>query len=340
MRWNYDLAGRISESERSIRVLNALDLLKGDIAQTIVLAGSPRSGTTWLAELLATLPEYTLVDEPLHQRWAAAREAGFNDWRTYIAPSECRPAARAYMKKALSGCVASNRQFGGANQFSKIYELFTGEKNVGKFVRANRLLHWVHRQFPLRGMILMLRHPCAVVASQLDYEDDVWRRTQPPGQDNLQSGFCGWIPDDVLRRFESVLAGVRSTAGRLAAVWCLDTYFPLYEKASFPGFVTTYERLLTHKANEVKRIFQYLGAPVPEEAHQSFDEASYSASADLITEDVQRQLSKWKDKLSPAQIDDVLSVVEGFGLDFYTNALEPDYEQIEHLQREIEEFSV
>jgi hypothetical protein len=198
------------------------------------------------------------------------------------------------------------------------------------------MLHWMNDQFQVRGMVLILRHPCAVVASQLDYKREGWKRTEPPPRDNLQTGFGGWIPDEVFERFKPILANVHSTAGRLAAVWCLDTYFPLLERDSFPGLITTYERLLTQEADEVKRIFQWLEAPVPGEALQSFGDASHSASSDLVTEDVQRQLSKWQDKLSPAQIDDVLSVVEGFGLDFYTDALEPDYSSINALAADVE----
>ena len=324
----YDLATRVSHSDKGFRVLNGLGLPRGDISQTVVLAGSPRSGTTWLAELLSTMPDYTLLDEPLHLRWPAVKETGIDEWRPYVDKKDDCPSVWAYMERALSGRVACNRQFQSQNQISKLYELLAGKKNIVKFVRANRMLNWMAAQFEVRGIVLMLRHPCAVVASQLKYKRSGWRRTEPPPPSERQEAFGGWIPDEVFTRFEPVLAEVDSTAARLAAVWCLDTYFPLREAGSFPGIITTYEGLLTRQEQEVTRIFKALGSEMPAQALQSFNEHSYSASQDLRTEDIEAQLGKWRKKLDSDQVDDVLRIVERFGLDFYSEKLEPDYEAL------------
>jgi hypothetical protein len=215
-------------------------------------------------------------------------------------------------------------------------ELLLGKKNIVKFVRASRLIHWMNEEFPVRGMILLARHPCAVIASQTSYKDQSWSRTQPPDQDNLQSAFNGWIPDDVFERFEPVLASARSTVEQLAVGWCLDTYFALCERGGFPGLITTYERLLTQETHELSRIFDWLGEPLPKGVSQTFDKASQSASDDLMTEDTYNQLSKWKKKLSTEQIEEILDIVEAFGLDFYTDALEPDYARIEGLASDVQ----
>jgi hypothetical protein len=44
------------------------------------------------------------------------------------------------------------------------------------------------------------------------------------------------------------------------------------------------------------------------------------------------QLSKWRDRLSDRQIDRILEIANAFGLDFYTDELEPDYERLSKLQ--------
>jgi len=322
------VAERIAHSTRAARLLNAVGLPRGALNQTIVVAGSPRSGTTWLAELLAALRGYTLVNEPLHLRWRAVEEAGFEEWRTYIGKEETRSAARAYLRRALAGRAACTRQFNSEHTLGKLREFLWGRRHVVKFVRANRMLHWIHDQFPIREMVLILRHPCAVVASQLDYKHEGWRRTTPPTEDELQTDSGGWIPDDVLYQFKSALARVETTAGRLAAVWGLDTYFPLCEHESFLGIVTTYERLLSREREEVSRIFEALDESVPPSALQAYDRASNSAAPDLATRDERRQLSKWKRKLEADQVDEILSIVKGFGLDFYSEALEPDYKRL------------
>jgi len=53
----------------------ALDILwqalhKGaDIKDTIVISGTPRSGSTWVMEILDTLPDYRSILEPFNTAW-------------------------------------------------------------------------------------------------------------------------------------------------------------------------------------------------------------------------------------------------------------------------------
>jgi hypothetical protein len=39
-------------------------------------------------------------------------------------------------------------------------------------------------------------------------------------------------------------------------------------------------------------------------------------------------LSKWKDALSSKQIDRILDIAETYGLDFYSQEIEPDYDRL------------
>lgn len=304
--------------------------LPSDIRDTVVVSGSPRSGTTWLAELLLTLPEYRLLDEPLHLGSGRAREAGVDEWRTYVPPDAEQPALEDFLRRALSAQIPGRYVVEPEQGFLlRLQAQLLRKPLVVKFVRASRMLHWLRRQFAVRGLIHILRHPCAVVASQLTYETSEWRDTQPPDADKLQGSFGGWIPKDLLDRFRSTLAGIRTTAGHLAAVWCLDNYVPLYYEADdFPGLVISYEALVDHEKDEIERICNYLDAPVPTQVAQRVEEPSHSASEDLATQDKEQQLSKWKRKLSTDQIDEVLGVVEEFSLDFYTEALEPDRKRL------------
>lgn len=320
---------RLALSSRAMRTLSAINLPPGNIADTVVISGSPRSGTTWLAELVSTLPGYTLVDEPLHLRWPDVKAAGIRDWRTYISSDSMQPRAHTYLERVLRAQVPSNRQFEAQHPVGQLFELVFGSRNVVKLVRGNRMLGWIQAQFQPRGTILIVRHPCAVVASQLKYKHPGWRKTKAPPPEHLQSAFGGWIPDSMFSRFESTLAAVDSTASRLAAVWCLDTYLALYDPEPFQGIVTTYEGLLTKPEKEISRIFHELGSAVPPDVLPALDERSSSASADLKTTDVEAQLGKWKSKLQSGQIEDVIRIVDGFGLKFYSDKLEPDYSSLQ-----------
>lgn len=318
---------RIAHSTKAMRLLRSVGLPLGNVQDATVVAGSPRSGTTWLAELLHRALRRPMLDEPLHLKWPDVKQAGITEWRPYMDSRAIAPETSDYLSQVLAGRVACNRQFLSSDVPGQLYEFLIGKPRVVKFVRANRMLHWMAGQYDVEGLVLILRHPCAVVASQVDYKHEGWKRTRLPSEKELQTGFGGRIPDWAFDRFYDVLSSVETTAGRLAAVWCLDTYFPLHETEAFPGIVTTYERLLLHEQEELDRILQLLGRPNTN-ASAALDQPSHSAAPDLNTENTHQQLAKWRDKLSTKQIGEVLGIVEGFGLDFYSEALEPNYARI------------
>jgi hypothetical protein len=55
-----------------------------DPSDTIVVVGSPRSGTTWLLELLRALPGYKAINEPFW--YDEVRQAHGFAWRPHLAP--------------------------------------------------------------------------------------------------------------------------------------------------------------------------------------------------------------------------------------------------------------
>ena len=66
--------------------------------------------------------------------------------------------------------------------------------------------------------------------------------------------------------------------------------------------------------------------------HAQFDVPS-SSTKDRLLQKPRNQLSKWKEHLTPKQMDDILRIVEIFGLDFYTDELHPDYDRLMKYQQ-------
>lgn len=134
-----------------------------DLSNTIVLTGLPRSGTTWLGEILNTLPNSAMLFEPLHLRFVPeAAAAGFT-WNNLIHPDEDKPEAVTFMRNVLSGRVLNV----WTARDLKISNCLNTEFFIVKFVRAENLLSWMAANFPIRKPLFLIRHPCAVVSSQL-----------------------------------------------------------------------------------------------------------------------------------------------------------------------------
>jgi len=122
----------------------------------------------------------------------------------------------------------------------------------------------------------------------------------------------------------------------LALRWALDHYIPFFvhEKVEYPWTLVPYERLVADGKAELERMFARIGAEVPPEAVERLSVASRSAQrTGVYADDVEKQLSKWRRRLEPSQVDRILQIAHAFDLDFYDDALEPDYARLTDFQR-------
>ena len=136
-----------------------------------------------------------------------------------------------------------------------------------KFVNANMMLYWLLQQFPVPvRAVLMIRHPCAVVSSQIVH------------------GIVGQSDEGVLHHTGVPLRGLPSFPGCvrpisepeevLAFEWATQTHVPLSQPRPHPWLLTTYEHIVEQGRDEVDRIFAYLGEPVPTAAYDALRTAS------------------------------------------------------------------
>ena len=286
-----------------------------DIRNTIVVMGWARSGTTWLAEVLSAIPKSAILFEPLHtERVAEAAAAGF-PVRDILMPGEGSREQKAFMGRVLRGQVlnwwtCSCNPVGRAIR-PKVW--------IVKEIQANYLIEWILGTFPIRRAILIVRHPCATIASRMAQ---------------------GWAPQDAQvkvkqgparRRFphlEELCRNLTDPFEVMAARWCIMNYVPLSLRPR-PFHVIAYESLATRGAADLVPVFGDWGLPVPEALEPSLGRASSTTKASAIAGPSRRQsIEGWKKVLTPAQVDSILGVVRDFGMDFYTEDPEPDYARL------------
>jgi len=304
------------------------------IQNTLVIAGVPRAGTTWMLELLRHLRGYKALNEPLMYE-EARNDYGFG-WHKYIAPEEAAPQQRRYLETVLTGQMGISPAwfFQGETRPGQLLEHATQDKLVVKFCRLNRMLHWFVRQFEVRGLVLMVRHPCAVVASMLRH--GAWDESDLHGTSRREQALHGGgLPDTLRGPFEPILSQLSSRIDVLATHWCLDHYVPLIQHAKeegYPWVIAPYERLVTQGRAELRRITEALGVDMTTTMRAQLDEPSSSVE-DRVYDEAHQQLSKWRRRLSDSQADRVLEIVDEVGLSsFYTDALEPNYAQMNECQ--------
>jgi hypothetical protein len=188
---------------------------------------------------------------------------------------------------------------------------------VVKLVRGNGILHWLGNTFPIRRPVLMIRHPCAVVASQVRLEP--W---SDPGSPATPANLAAFP------QFAEVLERLQTDEEHLAGRWCMSTHVALSSPRPHPWRTQSYEKLILDPAVELEAMFGAWGMTVPDAVLDRVRVASQTTYGDSRPDDVRAQLSRWTTVLGPEQVRRILDVVGAFGLDFYTDRPEPDYQRL------------
>jgi hypothetical protein len=289
-----------------------------DLRQTLVVAGSPRGGTTWVAESLASLRGHLLLSEPLepstHPNILETLGIGYDH---YIAPGmRVEPdtvdwTVREYLQKVLAGQMplAEYLRPGGLSNLP-LRNLFQFQRYVVKFIRGNLLLHWLLETFELKG-VLIIRHPCAVVASQMHFawQDAIrWRER--------------WIPL-FERHHPSLVNVVRSITTNeevLALDWAVTNLIPLKQPKPHPWLLVAYEELL-EDSTLWQGLCNYLECPVPSPG--VIAQSSTTTRLRPGETGPKHTVDKWKKHLSDKQVDAIMRICAEVGVDFYDKRLFP-----------------
>ncbi len=294
------------------------------IEDTIVISGTPRSGTTWLMEMLATLPDYKTLFEPFHiNLFPEVKNLGLAP-SPYLNPDSNYPNVNYCLKKNFEGKMISRKPF---YRPSNIKSRLTAGKLIVKSVRVNRLLPYIAENFSLRQIYVIIRHPCATISSQIKYGIFGYFGSPILPVKKTIINSCMEIPE--IRQNKKLMEevkNIRDVEELLAFIWGIDTYIPLIYAKDYDFYVLTYEKLMIEQEKELKKIFHKINEEIPEKAYPLLREQSMLA-LDFIKEK-RKQLSKWKKNLSRNQINKILKITEWFNLDFYTDDVEMDYNKL------------
>ncbi|MGV1098216.1 sulfotransferase [Thiovibrio sp. JS02] len=284
-----------------------------DLSNTLVITGAPRAGTTWLAELVNSIPGSSILFEPLHLgRVPEARKAGFK-WETIVHEGTDWPEGERYLRDVLSGKVRNSWTMSHVSlaqaRHTKLW--------IVKFVRANMMLGWLAHTFPIRPPALIIRHPCASIAS---YLQKGWARPEKPPADHE---FFRLHP-----HLRSVCDGLETVEEFIAVAWCMEYYMALLAPPPLPFHLVCYERLVRNGLEELAKLFDVWNLPLPAEVRSRLFKPSMTTAAFSQVSKGKDPLAGWQRYFSPEQSQRILAVVRAFGLDFYDKEPEPDYERL------------
>jgi len=270
-----------------------VDLGRGDHTTTVFLAGSGRSGTTWLSEVINYEGRYRYVFEPFNP----ARVGAFARFgsKQYLRPEDTREAFLGPARLALSGGLRDP----WTDRFNT---RLVARRRLVKDIRANLLLGWMRANFPGMPIVLLLRHPCAVVASRLALG---WR-------DNLDETMAQEdLVKDFLLPVEAEIKAAEADFERHLFLWCIDNYVPLRQFGPGEIHLAFYEDLLESPEDELRSLFGFLGEDLGERAYHRLARPSPLSRRGAPPPSV----DGWRSRVSVRQVERAREILGLFGLD-------------------------
>jgi len=279
-----------------------------DLHKSILVAGTARSGTTWLGDILASQLNGRIMFEPFHSR----KVKTFSQYHYfhYMRPDEKDEVLADFCKRIFSGDIRDK-------WIDNYIEVLWPKYRVVKEIRANLLLKWIHNQFPQVPMLFIIRHPCAVVLSRMTLNWDTDRDIEPfLAQPKLLEDFLGKKMD--------VIMEATSPEEKHAVIWCVSNLIPLKQFQKEELNVIFYENLCLQPEIEITRLFQSIQL---ERRSSLFTTLEVPSTTTLQTSAIvtgANRVNSWQNKLTSGQIDKILSVVATFGLDYlYGDSITP-----------------
>ncbi len=300
----------IKSAKRTVKALSNLHLPDG--RPNVFLYSTPRSGSTWLMELIWTQPGFKTCNQPLYLEIPPVRRhLGIDDW-VELYSREALPRIERYLARICAGRIG----FTNPNPFRRYYRPIS-RRIVFKEIHAAADVAGLARERLNCRVVYLLRHPIAVTLSS-----ERW----PTLPAMLASDHRRRFSAEELATAERILErGDRLERGVLA--WCLQNAAAL-RIAGEDWAIVTYEQLVLDPLPAIEELARALDLPRPERMVRRLPVPSVNVRS-KSTEETRRLLTeggpgsrpylveKWRRTVGPRDEARAMAVLEAFGLDAY-----------------------
>ena len=264
-----------------------------------MVAGTARSGTTWLAELIASQLPCRIMFEPFNPR--KVREFHQFHYFQYMRPTDRDNELRSFCQSVFSGDIRNG-------WIDREISLLRPQYRLIKEVRANLFLKWIDTEFPEVPLLFIVRHPCAVVASRMKLGWATDTDIQPFLAQRK-------LVQDHLTDHRNLISQVRTPEEKHALIWCISNLVPLRQFRAGELTIVFYENLCLQPEVEIRRIFQTLGHEYRDSVYDAMLAPSRTTVDRSAVVSGAHRPGGWRQALPSRQIGRILAVVEAFGLD-------------------------
>ena len=290
---------------------------------TIFLAGTSRSRTTWMSNVINYKNKYRYMFEPFYGKKVDMCKH-FED-KQYLHPANQNDVYLNPTRHILCGKVK-------ADWVDRFNEKAFSNKRLIKSIRANLWLRWLYLNFPDLPIIFLLRHPLAVAASKVKFG---WKRSLKSylGQDDLKRDFLHPFYSEIKDSEERYQITGDSFENHIFS-WCIKNYVPLKQFSTNEICIIFYENTCVQPELEVQKIFSYLNKQYDGQVLESIKQPSQLSRKDSSIVTGGNLISSWKQHLTNQQIERAMEILNMFGLDrLYSRSKLPCVENLKLVTR-------
>jgi hypothetical protein len=285
-----------------------------DTAPDILLFATPRGGSTWLMEIIASQPGMKFYDEPLSpRRENVARSGVVPNWEALMHDTGDSVRIIGFLKELQAG----RHGYMNPAPFRRHHRFLTS-RIVFKIHEIEHLM--VEAEQALGAQVVyLLRHPIATSIS---------RDQAPRLEQFLTCRFHTAMLNDPERHAEIIgRARTGSFFERKMISWCYENLVAL-RRPQASWLYVSYEELVLNPERSCDLLMQRLGLSDREAMLEAFDRpaANIKLSRDetlaaLRSPDARRRrhqlVSKWLDKVSDAEREQASVILRLFDIDAY-----------------------
>lgn len=278
----------------------------------VFLFSMPRSGSTWLMELIGTQPGFKTCSEPLNLRLPLVRKhLGLHTWEELHAPH----AAQA-MQRYFDAFIRGRLHFLDPIPFqNSVYHPYSNRIVFKILHGGEERIDWFKETFNGR-IVYLIRHPIAVSLS---------REVYPRLKAYIDSPYRTHFTPAQLKYASSIIDnGSKLEQGVLS--WCLENAVPL--KDAQPDWtVLSYEQLVVQPEPIIDLLTRRLELTAPERIYAQLTKASAvkrksDASTQRLLEQGEHEarlelVRKWRKKVTPEEEARLMAMLDVFELDTY-----------------------
>ncbi len=300
------------------------------------IAGSGRSGTTWVQDAIATANGLRPVFEPLNPY---ASQAGWHYAHRALSPNQAHADLKdflddvfagrrtrlwtkyrrqwrwflprsAELRLAHRGPNVLNRWARFVREVPELAHMASMELPLVKCIWSNLMLGWLARQYDCR-LVLIVRHPGAVIESELRNNWNARFAVERFRKDAMFDQLTGGRYRALLRKDLSSIEG-------LAVRWLVENQWNIEQATRLPITVVHYEQLSSRPDAGWKRICDALDLRiVPDEMtiskpSQQSDRRGSAAEFDA------KASPRWQTSLTPEQKGRIQEILTSGRFDLYS----------------------